>query len=103
MMWDLLIRSIQDWDARVFGPEDRAKGLVNHLKEEAIELNEAVHWGYHKKEISNELADVMILAFCICRSLNIDPYIAIANKFEAIQKRKYHPPDLLGVSRHIKE
>ncbi|MCI0564203.1 MAG: hypothetical protein MN733_37485, partial [Nitrososphaera sp.] len=54
------------------------------------------------RKISNELADIIIIAVHCASIEGIDLLEAVRYKFEIVKKRKWLPPDPDGVVRHVK-
>lgn len=76
---DKIIKFIKErnWDQLEY-PETLIKSIVI----EASELLECIQWdnSFNRKQVSEELADVMIYCFQLAYSLNLDPKAIIENK-----------------------
>jgi NTP pyrophosphatase (non-canonical NTP hydrolase) len=104
--WERLHRAITRWADKTF-PHDRIDTLpkARHLREECKELEEAVadlSWPsrLRTKHISDELADILIIAIHLAHCEGIDLYTAVKTKFETVKLREWLPPDEHGVIRH---
>lgn len=76
---DKIIKFVKErnWDQLEY-PEALIKSIVI----EASELLECIQWdnSFNRKQVSEELADVMIYCFQLAYSLNLDPKEIIENK-----------------------
>lgn len=77
---------IGEWARKTF-PQQTARTIADHLQEEAKELHVAVHSAQTDYEVSEQLADVLILAFALADFGNISLAEAI-NWKHAINRRR---------------
>jgi NTP pyrophosphatase (non-canonical NTP hydrolase) len=65
-------------------------------------VDELIHALEHNNpySISDELADVLIIAIHIAHCRGINLYDAVKTKFEVVKNREWLPPDEHGVIRH---
>jgi NTP pyrophosphatase (non-canonical NTP hydrolase) len=77
-------RDARDWK-KFHTPENLAKSVAI----EAAELLECFQWGdnYEKKQIEDEIADVMIYCLLLTEAIGIDPEKAIREKIELNEVR----------------
>lgn len=75
---------------RKWDESDTLEGFGKSIIIEAAELLEHFQWDeshYNIKEISYEIADVLIYALAMCYHLDIDPKELIKEKLEDVAKR----------------
>lgn len=103
--------AVQDcgrWAEKTF-PKSTPETIVSHLKEEILEVAEAVNLGNRVPcknidGISEEMADVILLLFHLAHKKGIDLGSAIIDKFEKNQKRIWSTePTKGGHFKHIEE
>ena len=99
--WERLRKAVCRWADQTF-PTDRfslgPKAL--HLREEVDELRHALEHD-NPFSISEELADIVIIAMHIAHCRDINLYKAVCDKFEIVKQRSWQAPDEHGVIRHV--
>lgn len=90
-----LFKEIVEWAEATF-PRSTPESIVNHLKEEILELEA-------KNNDPLEIADCVIMLFHLAHKHNIDVYSACKTKFNINLQRKWNKPNELGFCTHIKE
>ena len=81
--------------------KDKQLGVLEHLKEEISELEEAIRLG-KVKDISGEIADVFILTVVLAGLFGLSIFSIVSLKLEVLKKREWLPPDEKGIMRHRK-
>ena len=78
-------RKKRNWDKY-----DSESSLAKSIIIEAAELLEHFQWNennYNKKEVSYEIADILIYSLAMCYHMNLDPKELIKEKLEDVAKR----------------
>lgn len=77
-------RSLRNWQNF-----DSAENLSKSIVIEAAELLEHFQWdnNFNKKEVCDELADVLIYSLSLCYYLDVDPKEIIEEKLKDVAKR----------------
>ena len=78
-------RAARGWD-KINTPANLSRSIII----EAAELLEHFQWqdnNYNKKEVCDELADVLIYALSMCYNLGVDPKEIIENKLVDVAKK----------------
>ena len=78
-------RKKRNWDK-----DDSETSLAKSIIIEAAELLEHCQWNennYNKKEVSYEIADILIYSLAMCYHMNLDPKELIKEKLEDVAKR----------------
>ena len=69
---------------------DTLERFSKSISIEAAELLEHFQWNennYNKKEVSYEIADILIYSLAMCYHMNLDPKELIKEKLEDVAKR----------------
>ncbi len=90
------------WAARTF-PNATTDGAVQHLLDEAAELELSITLGMGRPLMAEEAADCLILLLRVAHLEGFDLLAAAERKFEELQMRTWGAPDARGVVRHIDE
>lgn len=93
------------WQARTFGAHDTATGKAAHIKKEAAELSDQLKLDGElpTPEVSEETADIVILACGVAAKCGFDLAEAIERKMAINRTRKWSGPDGEGVCSHLTE
>ena len=77
-------------EKRGWGEYDTLDRLSKSISIEAAELLEHFQWNendYNRKEVSYEIADILIYSLAMCYHMDIDPKELIKEKLEDVAKR----------------
>jgi len=104
-----LQNNIAEWSDKTFGGSDRTIGILNHLKEEVLEVIEAKELfekdpnGITQQKMASEFADCLILILDAARKsdLNTDLLLQAAEyKMQINYKREWKEANEQGYHKH---
>jgi NTP pyrophosphatase (non-canonical NTP hydrolase) len=83
-MQEIMERLIKFRDDRKWGKHHTPEELARAIGIEAAELNELFLWerDYHRQEVREEVADVMIYCLNLCEIMGFDPVKIINEKID---------------------
>lgn len=103
--------AVWHWQADNFDGKATVAGVINHLREELGEIEQAYE-PYsendqsvrYRTELAMELADLLVLTLHLCAMCNMDPSAILAEKLHLLRDRDYSgEPDEEGKIKHRKE
>ena len=91
-----LVEEVGMWADKTF-PESTPESMIEHIKREVKELEEADG----KKELGEEMADIVLILMHLAHRKKIHLYGEIMGKFKVCKERTWGKPDAQGVRRHV--
>jgi len=86
------------WQQRTFGDSLTDQGLINHMKREILEIEQADR----VEKVEEECADLLLLLLGFAHKKGFSLATAAEEKFRKVQQRRWKEPDGEGVIEHVR-